>query len=91
MESSELVFKRNYGCLSLRQAACETREKCLCILVNDMGIAPEKTTPDGKDAEPGTKNLFPRRRYFVLRPLHLDSNSIEYNLILQRAAFETDI
>ncbi|KAF7337093.1 Nad-binding protein [Mycena venus] len=36
----------------------EAREKCLCILVNNAGIAPEKTTPDGKDAEEVKKNLF---------------------------------
>jgi len=36
----------------------ESREDCLCILVNNAGIAPDKTTPDGKDAEDLKKNLF---------------------------------
>lgn len=36
----------------------ESREKCLCILVNNAGIAAGKTTPDGKDAEELKKNLY---------------------------------
>jgi len=36
----------------------EAREKCLCILVNNAGIAPEKTIPDGENAEEVKKNLF---------------------------------
>jgi len=36
----------------------ESREKCLCILVNNAGIASEKTPPDGKDAEEVKKKLF---------------------------------
>jgi len=36
----------------------ESREKCLCILVNNAGIASSKTTPDGKDAAEFKKNLF---------------------------------
>jgi hypothetical protein len=36
----------------------EQREKCLCILVNDAGIAPEKASLEGKSAEEVRKNLF---------------------------------
>ncbi|KAF2499349.1 NAD(P)-binding protein [Lophium mytilinum] len=36
----------------------EKREKCLCILVNNAGIAAEKTSVEGKDAEEVRKNLF---------------------------------
>ncbi|KAJ6571738.1 dehydrogenase with different specificitie [Mycena capillaripes] len=36
----------------------ESREKCVCILVNNAGISSAKTTPDGKDAEEVKKNLF---------------------------------
>ncbi|KAF7370173.1 Nad-binding protein [Mycena sanguinolenta] len=37
----------------------ESREQCLCILINNAGIAQEeKTIPDGKDAEEVKKNLF---------------------------------
>ncbi|KAF8153646.1 hypothetical protein K438DRAFT_1987449 [Mycena galopus ATCC 62051] len=39
----------------------EAREKCLCILVNNAGIASGKTTtPDGKDAEEVKQNMFDR-------------------------------
>lgn len=36
----------------------EQKEGCLCILVNNAGIAPGKTTADGKDAEELKRNLF---------------------------------
>ncbi|KAF2086463.1 NAD(P)-binding protein [Saccharata proteae CBS 121410] len=36
----------------------ESREKCLCILINNAGIAAGKTTPDGENAEEMKKNLF---------------------------------
>lgn len=36
----------------------ESREKCLCILINNAGIASPKTTVDGENAEELKKNLF---------------------------------
>jgi len=36
----------------------EQREKCLCILVNNAGIAPEKASLEGKSAAEVRKNLF---------------------------------
>ncbi|KAJ7821897.1 hypothetical protein B0H14DRAFT_3089072 [Mycena olivaceomarginata] len=36
----------------------DAREKCLCILVNNAGIASGKTAPEGKDAEELKSNLF---------------------------------
>ncbi|KAF2842718.1 NAD(P)-binding protein [Patellaria atrata CBS 101060] len=36
----------------------ESREKCLCILVNNAGIAAPKRLPDGKNAEEVKKTLF---------------------------------
>ncbi|KAI9845939.1 MAG: hypothetical protein M1837_004475 [Sclerophora amabilis] len=36
----------------------ESKEKCLCILINNAGIAAPKTTPDGESAEELRKNLF---------------------------------
>ncbi|KAF2796876.1 NAD(P)-binding protein [Melanomma pulvis-pyrius CBS 109.77] len=36
----------------------ESREKCLCILVNNAGIAAPKTSTEGADAEELRKNLF---------------------------------
>lgn len=36
----------------------ESREKCLCILVNNAGIAAPKTSTEGADAEEPRKNLF---------------------------------
>jgi NAD(P)-dependent dehydrogenase (short-subunit alcohol dehydrogenase family) len=64
MESSELVRfvyditdAYNYAHRKLAKEI-EAREKCLCILVNNAGIAPEKTRPEGKDAEEVKKNLF---------------------------------
>ncbi|KAK7730621.1 hypothetical protein SLS57_001451 [Botryosphaeria dothidea] len=36
----------------------ESREKCLCVLINNAGIAAPKTTPDGENAEELKKNLF---------------------------------
>jgi len=36
----------------------ESREKCLCILINNAGIAAEKTKAEGKNAEEVRKNLF---------------------------------
>jgi NAD(P)-dependent dehydrogenase (short-subunit alcohol dehydrogenase family) len=36
----------------------ESREKCLCILVNNAGIAAPKTTTDEEDPEEARKNLF---------------------------------
>ncbi|KAK0647592.1 putative oxidoreductase [Lasiodiplodia hormozganensis] len=36
----------------------ESREKCLCILINNAGIASPKTTVDSENAEELKKNLF---------------------------------
>ncbi|KAJ6602630.1 hypothetical protein DFH09DRAFT_1019764 [Mycena vulgaris] len=36
----------------------ESREKCLCILVNNAGVASSKTSPDAKDAAELKKNWF---------------------------------
>lgn len=36
----------------------ESREKCLCILVNNAGIGPPKTKTDEKDPEKARENLF---------------------------------
>jgi len=36
----------------------ESREKCLCILVNNAGIAAGKTSAEGKNAEEVRENLF---------------------------------
>jgi len=36
----------------------ESREKCLCILVNNAGIAAGKTSAEGKNAEEVRQNLF---------------------------------
>ncbi|GME36454.1 Short-chain dehydrogenase [Neofusicoccum parvum] len=35
----------------------ESREKCLCILINNAGISAEKTTPDGENAEDSKKKF----------------------------------
>ncbi|KAJ7865110.1 hypothetical protein B0H14DRAFT_3443073 [Mycena olivaceomarginata] len=40
----------------------ESREKCLCILVNNAGVASSKTSPDAKDAAELKKTgLIPRQ------------------------------
>lgn len=44
----------------------ESREKCLCVLINNAGIAAPKTTPDGENAEELKKNLFEPTSYVAL-------------------------